>query len=168
MDQKLELIEHLLSLFDERDQARQAITRKIMYTLGPTVLVAIMELLEVSPDDLMWDDFRIVDTVLLTAFTVSYNPSTTESEMLRKLSPPPRDDGAPVVEVQQLIHLSLPLTLAFQDKEEIKAFFLKTFVEAEPTLATEPAEPPPANIALTKEQVRQMLFFQQQTKGTKQ
>lgn len=168
MDQKLEQIEHLLSLFDERDQAKQAITRKIMYALGPTVLVAIMELLEVSPDELMWDDFRVVDTVLLTVFTVSYNPSTTQSTVLKKLSPPPRDDGTPVVEVQQMLHLSLPLTLTFQDKEVIKQFLLKTFVETEPTLATEPAEPPPANIALTKEQVRQMLFFQQQTKGTKQ
>lgn len=170
MDQKLEQIEHLLSLFDEREQARLEINHKIVHHLAPSTLSAVIELMDVSADDIQWEDIRIVDTILLVVFSVTYDPSTTRSLILKKVKPT-TSDGAVPIEVQQMLHLSLPLAMAFDDKEMIKDFLLKAFAEPEPSVEEpSPVQDPevPVDSALTKEQVRQMLYFQQQTKGIKQ
>jgi hypothetical protein len=164
-DSKLSRIEQLVNLFDQREQAHRSFNEQIMTMLGETTLPALIELLESTQDDIQWEEVRIVEQVLLVVFTIGYNPQTNKSPILKQMSET-RGDTVPVY-VEQMLHLSLPLARAFDSKDDIKQFLTKAFVETtEPSPVTQPATQESAS--LSKEQIQQMLFFQQQTRDKMQ
>lgn len=151
-------ISQLMSLFDARESERLVHNKKIIEMLAPTAIKALLRVLEVRHTDLQWVDVRMVDDVVVLVFTVTYTPATTTSALFQALE---TDDTANAdIEVERVMHMSIPITKAFEDATVVEEFLRKAFVETEQLHTPEPS--------LSLEQQKQMLFFQEQTKGTLQ
>lgn len=179
MDQKLKQIEQLLTLVDERDLSRLYYNKQISELIAPTMLLAVVEMLELPTDQIEWVDVEVTDTVLVLVINVMFDPSTQLSPFL--------DNGQinkDAALIQKSVRIGLPLPMVFAEPGEIKAFLYKSLnipdPNADPTQTEvkvdEPtevkAEDKPSTIfdsaSLTKDQIQQMLMFQHLTLGTKQ
>lgn len=170
MGKDLEQIEHLLGLFDKRQKARNACNREIAETLTPSVLSAIFELVNVPTDAIVWEDMDVVQSILVIRAEITYSPAKEMSQFLTLVMPSVQGENP--VQIQRTITLGIPLTVVFQEKETIKGWLMSVAMgnkTEEPLTAEQKQIPQYFNIAeLTKEQMTQLLYFQQLTKGTSQ
>lgn len=172
MEQNLEQIKQLLALFDKRQTLRNACNREIAAVLSPTVLSALFELVNVPTSDIVWEDIDVIQSVLVIRTEITYSPAQELSPYLNLVMPPLQ--GETPIQIQRTITLGVPLTMVFEEKETIKGWLMS--VARENAASREPTAPPPQdqvsqffNVAeLTKEQMMQLLYFQQNTKGTTQ
>jgi hypothetical protein len=182
VDNNLEKIEHLLMLVDQREKLKTASDRKIAVFVNDTLLVAFRELLKLPDDAIVWDEFEIVGSMLAVKLTITYNPQESMTPFLQLVST--TNPTEPLIQVQRTMQIAIPMTTVFLPPEQIKMWLMKmavdTFGPPPSTVASSPTStPPPAAPsevtptgfdpkALTSDQVSQLLFFQQHTKGIKQ
>lgn len=183
MEDKLEQIQHLLTLFDQREKLRESSNRKIARFINGTLLTALQELLGLPDEAIVWDEFHAVDTILAIKFTVIYNPQLPMTPFLQLISV--TNPSEPLIEVRRTLQIGVPFPTVFLPREEIKMWLMKmaedtfgaartpvdTDVTPETPVAAPAAAPSPAGFdpsALTPDQVNQLLYFQQLTKGVKQ
>jgi hypothetical protein len=181
VENNLDKIEHLMGLFDHRQKLWTASTRKIASFVNDTLLKALQELLGLPDEALVWDEFLLVDNIVALKFSISYNPSEPMTRFLELVSL--TNPAEPVVLIQRTLQIGVPLATIFLPREEVKGWLTKM---AEDTFgATKSAEQPKTDEAdapasaepapgtfdptqLTPDQVKQLLYFQQLTKGVKQ
>lgn len=173
MEQNLEKIEELLALFDSRESLRNACNRKIAALLSPTLLLALFELINVTTENLVWEDMQVIESVLVIRVEVTYDPTKEMSEFLQLISPKSSTDPGATM-IQRTFQLGIPLVTVFNDKDQLKQWIVEMARNNHATSSeTKPPAPVPAPnhfdvTDLSKEQITQLLFFQQQTKGTSQ
>lgn len=178
MEDNLDKIEHLMGLFDHRHKLWTASNRKIASFINDGLLIAIQELLNLSDDALVWEEFQLVDTIVVLKFSITYNPAEPKTRFLELVGP--TNPTEPVLLIQRTLQIGVPLATVFLPRKEIKEWLMKmaedTFgvtnpVESPTTEASAPVEATPSTFdptQLTPDQVRQLLYFQQMTKGVKQ
>jgi hypothetical protein len=156
-DSKETKLEQLLELFTLREISIYKINNAITKLLAPTMLLALVHVVDTDHNNLAWESIDIVKEMVVLQFSVTFNPATTGSEFLKRVDPSAVDG-----EITKSLRLAIPLELAFSTPEEIVQFLTKLPPPA-PKQTTESATEP--ELELTQDQVNQMLFFQQQTKG---
>lgn len=176
MEQKLKQIEQLLTLVDERDLSRLSFNKQIAELIAPTMLMAVVQLLELPNDQIEWVDVEVTDTVLVLAIRVMFNPSSSE------LSPflANQNINKEATLVEKTVRIGLPLPMVFAEPDEIKAYIRQVSGIADPNVeppveassTSVEVDKPSTDIfdsaTLTKDQIQQMLMFQHLTLGTKQ
>lgn len=181
MDKNLEQIQQLLTVFDKRQQLHNKCNREIAEILTPTLLTAVVELINVPNESIVWEDMSVVQSVLVLQVEVTYDPAKEVSRFLSLVTSSIKDN-APPIQVQRSIALGIPLTMVFQDSDIIKDWLMRVAEnlgmenEAQPKPPANAEAPPPPAVEssrfdmtdLTTEQIQQVLFFQYQTEGTKQ
>lgn len=161
MEQNLEDIQRLLTVFDERDRQKEICNRKIAEILTPSVLGALVELFNLPDENVVWHDFNVLESVLVIRAAVTYDPAHEHSHFLTLIAPT-LPTGSPI-QVQKMIQFGIPLAMVFKDREELKDWFMKVAQPDEPV-------PPPVKeqeqttqfdgSQLTKDQLAQLLYFQ--------
>jgi len=168
-EQKLKQIEELLSLVEERDQIHLDYNKQIAEHLAPTMLLAIVELLGLPTDQLHWVSVDIIDSAISLVVRISYDPTKNESEFLKATATGRADDAA---YVERNIRFNVPIEVAFQPANDVKQYITELLGDKlkkpEPKKEAEPIKVSFDPGALTTDQIRQMLFFQQTTLETKQ
>lgn len=178
MDNNLKQIQQLLLLFADREKSRNEYNQQIVKVLAPTTLSAVVELLGVPHDDIMWVDIDVVDSILLVVCQVTYDPNTELSPTLRQLvGPQLGETPATNVRIERIFHFGLPLAVVFSSKEDIIDFLHKSTASSKIEDVDKTNAPRSESASqyttfdrklLTKEQAQQLLYFQHITKGTKQ
>lgn len=178
MDNNLKQIQQLLILFADREKSRNEYNQQIVKVLASTTLSAVVELIGVPHNDIMWVDIDVVDSILLVVCQVTYDPSAELSPTLRQLVGPEFGEApASNVRIERIFHFGLPLAVVFSSKEDIIDFLHKATasskIEDVNKIDTSRSEVDSQYTTfdrklLTKEQAQQLLYFQHVTKGTKQ
>jgi len=169
-----EQLKQFISLIDERDQERKAYNEYIIDFLSETVRVAVHNLLNIPHSHVEWQDIQIVGPAAVFDCLITYSPAHELSEFLQLIDPPQEGDSP--VQLQRELTLGIPLSILFKPHEVITKFLLDIAKGMDPIQACEQAEgsqpiqqkeKPSPSVApeLTEEQIQQMLFFQQTTKG---
>jgi len=176
MSENNEQLTQLLVTFRERDRLHQALTNVIFDMLKPTVLDALLELFDATPDNAEWDSAELSETALSVTCTIAHAKGTKVPRWVELLTPGEltTDQGD---KIARFFRINLPIKHAFSSKEVIKQF-LQTMIdqlleeagESVPEPASEPAFVDKTTFdasKLTQDQITQMLVFQHQSKGTK-
>jgi len=164
----LKQLEQLATLFKARDQAYEDGTEAIFIMLGPTVVECLYDMFNVSYEAVKWMDIQVADNILLMVASVTYDKDNKIPSSIEQLSPEP----PPGTELTgRVFRIGIPLDMVFESRETISEF-LKSAVKKKipPSRKVVPVEPPSVEFdstALTKEQVQQIVIFQEQTKGIK-
>lgn len=178
MDEKFEKIEEILELFDEREELWREYNEMIADRIMSTTLAALYELFGLPVDSVEWVDLQIAETALVVVCSVSYDSTTELSPFLKKLDE--ATDTPIPVDVQRILRIAIPIASIFSPKEEIKEFLMgfSVNVKEEDEEINEKQHEKETPIQhtdagfdrtkLSKEQIEQLLFFQQTIKGTKQ
>lgn len=174
MEDQLTPLDHLLEVFDERNRLHALCNKQLAQMLSPTVLTALFELLEIPNESLVWEDFHVIDTVLVIHATITYDPAHGKSPFLAVITADSADSETPI-QTKKRVQFGIPLANIFQDKDELKAWFMEvvqvtTVNSYTSTLADiEEEEPSPDEFdrsALSPEQLAQLLFYEKNNKGT--
>lgn len=175
MDNSLKQIQQLLILFADREKSRSEYNQQIVEVLAPTTLCAVIELLGVPHEDIMWVDIDVVDSILLVVCQVTYDPNTELSPTLCQLVGPQLTESSDDIRIERIFHFGLPLAVVFASKEDIIDFLHKATLIDEDKIEDITSSVPSISQdttfdrkSLTKEQAQQLLYFQHTTKGTKQ
>lgn len=180
MEENVDFINGVIELFEKREQTYISFTEQIVQQLGATVLAALYDFFEVSYEAITWVEFQLSEESLGIAAIVSYSgdqPAPAIIERLAPIGPIPADKK--VTEIRRVLRIGIPLRVVGGTREDI-LLFLKQQTEKQPT-PPEPLETvevtsgevtpdydqPSPDLNLTREQLDQVLYFQQQTKGTK-
>lgn len=172
MEQQLEQIEQLLSIFDEREKLMNVWNRKVAHVLTPTVLGALFDLFNLPHESVVWEDFSVIDTVLVIRVAVTYDPAHELSPFLTLLVP--AQDGTSPIRVEKTIQFGVPLAKVFDKREDLAAWFMAVLRNSDGDLLNErppeeqDATEPQPKLALTKDQIAQMLYFQKMYGGESQ
>lgn len=164
MEQQLEQIEHLLSVFDERERLKQLCNKKIAQLLTPTALGALFELIGLPDENVIWEDFFVIESVLVIQTTITYDPSKGVSPFLAQIGAVVSGEKTPI-QIHKQIQFGIPLTKLFDDKEHLKEWFIQMLQSSAPELE-QPHPAPTSSIdhfdgsQLSKEQLAQLLYFQ--------
>jgi hypothetical protein len=169
VEQSLEKIQELLSMFDHRDVVRDQCNQEILTSLKPTLLTAFVELLDVDWKNVVWEDMFLRDNTVVVVATVSYDPVVNRSELLRSI--PVEDQSTDITEIERTVQFGVPLELVFTSTVEIKNWFAE-FLESESSELPTVRSPSPEEVFnttdLTKDQINQALYFGSLTQGIKQ
>lgn len=161
MEQNINEIELLLSVIDMRETLYTEHNRKIAEIITPTVLTALFELFELPSQHVVWDDFLVIDSILVIRVTVTCNTAESISPFLSVLAPS-LSQAKSAVHVQRTMQFGIPLAKVFQDKEQLKTWFIDV---ANRTSTESPASSPPVDefkdVQLTAEQKLQVEYFSQ-------
>jgi hypothetical protein len=155
-------VEMIQQLFEERDRAKNAVTQQIFEALSDTLFTALFELFDVSHESVSW--LAIVVTV-----SVKYISSSDTSVFLKLMD---RAAGASPNALSKTLRVTVPTDRVFDRVEKLKDYLIDmatTLVGPVENTYTEPKtdlEFSPKN--LTKEQLEQLLLFQQTVSGAKQ
>lgn len=162
-------IDEVFALFDERDLVRQTINQKIFELLKPTVFTALFDLFDVPADDVQWQGMEMQDMQLVITVNVTYKISPTMSMFLKLMD---KAANATALASNRTLRVSVPLEFLFDPVEDLKRFFMEmALIVAGPidevVTVTKSAQHFKLE-ELTKEQLQQMLLFQQSVSGEKQ
>lgn len=161
MEQQLEQIEQLLFIFDEREKLTAACNREIAVALTPTVLSALFDLFNLPTESVVWEDFQIIESVLVLRATLTYDSAHELSPFLNLIVPP--RDGVVPIRIQKTIQFGVPLTKVFDDKDALKEWFMEVVAKStdqQPDSQSKEQLSAHPDLNLTKDQVAQMLYFQ--------
>lgn len=174
-EQKIEFINSVIDIFDNREKTYLVYTQQIVQRLQPTVLEALYDFFEVSYEAITWLEFQLDGAFLTIAAVVTYGGDQKTPEIIERLAPiAPLPPDKKVAEIRRMIRIGLPIEQLGNTKEQIVEYLkeqtAKQPTPEQPLETVEEVEPPTAQTEysqLNKEQLEQVLFFQQQTKGTK-
>lgn len=163
MDQNLDQIQHLLTTFDEREAQYTSYTREIATILSPGVLTALMELLNLPNEAVVWKDFQLANFVLLVTALITYTPGPDKTEFLKLICGSDKD--VQNVQVQRSVQLSIALSDVFQSKEIVKSHL---FEMAKASGTVEKQQTKFDTATLTDEQLQLLLYARMTSKDTLQ
>lgn len=146
----------LRKVFDKKQQLMDMVTRELAEILTPTLLTALFELMELSHEEVAWEDFSLQDDALVIRVQVQYSPADNTSLFLGSLIPP--DANEDVVSATHRIIFGVPLDVVFMEKDELKRWCLDVVLKQ--TNGTTTAEEVSQVPALTEDQLLQILHFQ--------
>lgn len=168
--QPITTIQRILNLIEERDLARKEYTKYIYDTVNETVGAALRNLLLIPEENFTVDDIQVASAALIIYFRIKYNPSLEASPFLSILDT--YSAGEPPIEVHRALTIGVPLTMIDEDANVIEKFLLDVASGVDPIEALPSNSQPEKGVdetpRLTEEQLQQLLFFQQTTKGTLQ
>lgn len=156
MDHTKQLSE-LAQAFDRRQQSMNQHTAEIATILSPTLLTALFELMELTHEQVVWEDFNLQGTALVVKVSVTYSPLHNTSLFLELLLPP--ETNVEVASVTQQIVFGVPLDVVFMEKDKLKQWCMDvvhTQQSSDTVYIDETYSQPPD---LTKEQLAQILHF---------
>lgn len=173
-DEQIALVEQLMVLIDERESIRLEYNKQIADVIGPTLLTAITNLIDLPAANMRWVDIEATELAIIVAVQVTY---TAEHElnpfMLTMLQVAPPD-----LTITRVIRIATPIAVAFDPPSEIMDYLTmvtnsRTMKEATQTEEYEPLTEddtgtPFDDTVLTKEQVEQMMLFQHLSRGKQQ
>ena len=172
MDKKLEQIDLLLSIFDEREQTYEQITWLILETLEPTVLSVLYEMFCVTSEFIEWNQVDIIESMLQIVCTARYNSIESMPEFVKSL-PASKELIDDKDYYECVVRIGFPLTVVCSSREKVRTFLqeaLNQLVNSPTTISpsslVSPSEQFDSSL-LSKDQIIQMLTFQQYTKGVK-
>lgn len=173
-------LEQVLLLIDQRDGQYMAVNKQIAELIAPTMLTAVVEILNVSTSKIEWMDLKVIENYLVLSCTVAYDPSAPDVSPL--LAGPVVEPGEIVpVEVQKILRIGVPLSKIFETSDHIKEYLLDSYAKSQ--MKKEPVSEEPAVEGdekvesfdaqfdpkqLTREQINQMMYFQHMSVGIKQ
>jgi hypothetical protein len=175
MEEKLEHVQRLLSLFDDRETHKTAHNREIAAALNDGLLTALFELLGLPTEDVVWEDFFVLDSVIVVAVQITYDTAKERTEFLRLIAPVKADKD--VTRVTRSVKFGIPLLNAFEPLDQIKQHLIN--LARETTAATEeppelvgPPKPPPSTKfdaePLSDDQLIALMAMRRISKATKQ
>lgn len=178
VDDTADKFKQLASLFKHRDQVYEKATSAILDMLGPTVLEALYSMFNAKYEDVQWIEVQVHDGVLLIVASVFYPKDTPPPKNIELLSPA-TPEGSDLV--GRVFRIGIPMNIVFTSKEEVSQYLVeatkKATTKAEQLQRTEriqrelqmghDIEEEFDKTTLTKEQVQQIVMFQNATKGTK-
>lgn len=175
MDNDLVQMEELLNLFEEREHAIKYTTFRIFDKIQQPVLETLIELFEIPPEKVEWNDIQFIAGALLMVCTITYDPHNV-SPFIGKLFIPMEEDYQQV-EVTKMMRIGVPITHAFKSKEEIRHFLTyvadKAYNENHPETVDLPQKIKDNMQAkfdtseLTEEQLIQLALYNNQGRGVK-
>ena len=166
MTENLTQIEHLLTLFEKREQILKYSTYEIFDLLKPTVLDALCELFELPFKEVQWGDVEYAEGIVVIVCTIWYNPETA-SPFLQEVF---KQNNIPI-QHPKYIRIGFPISHAFKPKEEIIDFLLHTppfskdSVDIPNRIKNNQVKFDTSN--LTDEQLLQLHMYNNQGKGVK-
>lgn len=133
-DQVKKVLDCIFGLFQQRQQTFDDLSVAIHDALRPTVLAAIVEVLEVDEKKVEWIDVNFFDytfsdysdAVLMISCKVDYDSEHEVPAILHEISPPP--DPEFDEPNQRFVRVGIPFEYALQTKEEIKDMLYKTLL----------------------------------------
>jgi hypothetical protein len=158
-------VEMIQQLFEERDRAKNAVTQQIFETL----FTALFELFDVSHESVSWLAIDLIPNHIVVTVSVKYISSSDTSVFLKLMD---RAAGASPNALSKTLRVTVPTDRVFDRVEKLKDYLIDmatTLVGPVENTYTEPKtdlEFSPKN--LTKEQLEQLLLFQQTVSGAKQ
>lgn len=184
-DKELEQFERLAELFGERDQSYREHTQKIFEAIGPTIIEALYDLFETPYENVAWLEVQAAEGILLIVASIVYDDETKIPDIIQRLTPKP-PEGA--IMAGRLFRVGIPLDLVFAPKEVILEYLKDTakgvqqprtrrnVEQQEKVKENKEDNSVPINklavkdfdsSQLTKEQIQQIIVFQDATRGTK-
>lgn len=118
----------LIQLFAERESSDLRYFDQIINILKPSVIKSILEVFEVSDEDVVWVDAETTDTVLMLTCLIS--PDTCNNSLVREIlktaaiDHPDQNDS----EFGQAAYIGVPLDLVFGPAEKIKDFLCASLI----------------------------------------
>lgn len=161
-----DLIKRLVQLFEIKTDEKNASNREIAYLLSPGLLTAIFELLNLSNEALVWQDFLFVDDTVVVQAQITYDPSKEQTLFLRMIADQEiQTDSATVT---RHIQVCLPLTQLSLPKDKLKEI-LTQMAHSSTKIAMEPAkEEHLALDALSDDQLRALFAYRSLNKDVAQ
>jgi hypothetical protein len=157
----------LLSMFAEREGVYTEYTQTIAEHLYPTVLSALLELFDVTNEQVDWDELYVTesDVSLHVKCSIHYGPDDIIPQCIVDIT---LDSLEVVADRVRSVHIGLPLVNVFRSKAELLDFFQRLLKS---TILDNPKTDSKANqldlSGLTEEQTTQLLIFQQLNYGAK-
>lgn len=168
--EELKPIDKLFVLFDERDRLQDEVNNKIAVLVAPTVLTALYELFEVETWAIKWVSINLEENVLLVVVNVEYTSGPNTSRFLKQMDK--AANAAPTARVRTL-RVGIPVDMVFNTIDEIKKYLIGIADKVAGPVDDEVTPQPPAKTEfnaseLTKEQLEQLMLFQQIAPGETQ
>lgn len=174
-------IPELMELFSQREQMYTGGTQQIFERLGPTVLAALYDFFNVSYERVEWMDIQVMGGIVVIIATIMYKSNEPSAPIIEHLAPRTPED---VESVERIVKIGIPLVLIPRPKEEIMEFLrahvrqpeakkeepigTKTEDNSVPVTTASSAKIGGFNTAdLSKEQIRQLLWHQHDSKEIK-
>lgn len=177
------IAQQLLDTFSKRDETYDQHTEEIVNILGPTVLEAVYQFLELPDETITWSDFQVIDGILMIFATVNLSTVGITPKIERLTSSMDSDSNS----IERIIRIGFPLPIVTQPLDQVIKFLadhsdpaqmnddddMSEYDEDDGEIFSTVA---PAMVAsaqsfdvgqLSKDQVRQMLYFQHQSRNTK-
>lgn len=159
----------LEEIFAERDELYYDYTKALFEVLNDTALTATYEVMNLNPDNVMWQDVQLFDDVVLLVAFVTYKPNDViVAENGEKITL----DETTAELYQRIIRIGLPVKLAATGtKEEIMKFLResnKQTQDKEISLGDTPDTIDGfSKDNLTEEQIKQLQLLQTYNAGGK-
>lgn len=113
---------NLRELFNQREFAYLTLSQDILDEIGPTVLDAALEMLNIEDEDVSWEDVQLVDDVITLVAFVLYRPgdiAITEAKEKVLITEENMDI------YKRIIRIGVPLNIAETGTKEDIITFLK-------------------------------------------
>lgn len=120
MDNELTQVENLIKLFEDRDRLIGELTFNIFDTIQHPILTSIIELCELSQNQVNWHDVQLVHGAMLLTCSITFIPSSSSS-FIRKLFMDEAFDEIHT-DITKSLRIGIPVTHTYRDKHEIKEF----------------------------------------------
>lgn len=171
MEEKLDKIDELFALFDERDRARVRYNNQIADHLTPTILMALFELFELPAEAVHWKNIDLIDNMIVVLVELYYKSTPDICEFLKMMDIASKASSDSTV---RTLRVGVPVGMAFDGVENLKQYYVDmaerlTKPDKAPTKEQVEVQQTGFNpMELTKEQIAQLLLFQQTAPGEKQ
>lgn len=127
-------LDQVYNIFTERQHNYETLTTRIIDKLKPTVLDAVVEVLEADPQNVQWLDINFYDhnfvnysdAVLMISCVVEYDSEDDIPALLHEISPEPDPDHEELN--KRLVRVGVPFDFVTESKEDIKMMLYRTLL----------------------------------------
>lgn len=120
-------IKKFIELLETRTKITTAITQDMIQLLGPTVIEALHEVMQVADENVTWVDVNVIEHMVVLDAVVSMKIDDLSPFML-SITPPENlqlaEDDSDVLE--QVVKIGIPADLCFTTKQKIVDFINDT------------------------------------------
>ena len=163
-------LDFIVNLITERNDVYDEYTETLVDALRPTLLAAVIEVLQVRDNQVMMNDIDMSDELILNLeCAVKYNTTDVVPAFVTAIAPL-SEDGSDI----RIIRIGIPLAQCLLPSADIVAFFNQLIDTNMSKASMEPTPPQLENVldqfdlsGLSKSQISQLLIFQHNTAKVK-
>lgn len=134
MEQVTNDLDSVFQMFVKRQSMYDDLSESIVQAIKPTVLDAVVEVLEVQYDKVTWLDInfydysfeKFEDAVLMISCVVEYDNENQIPALMYQISPQPDPDTDDMN--KRMVRVGVPFEFVMQSKEDIKMMLYRTLL----------------------------------------